>query len=296
MQGFVFIDKPEGITSFSAVSVLRRLTGEKRCGHTGTLDPMATGVLVAAVGKSTRFIELIQSDDKEYEAGFELGKRTDTLDSTGEVTETAAVNCSKAEIEAALSCFEGEITQLPPMFSAVKKDGKRLYELAREGKEVERSERTVTVFSARLLGYDEEKKAGKLFVSCSGGTYIRTLIDDLGEKLGCFATMTALRRVRANGVSIERCFSLEKLRELKSEGKLDEAIVSTAEFLNFPSLTVTAAQAKRFSNGGFLNLDRLKILSTARLFSVFSPENAFIGVGEADFDEGALKPLKIIGE
>ena len=295
MLGFILIDKPEGITSFSAVSKIRKLTGCRQCGHTGTLDPMATGVLVVATGKCTRFIELLPSSDKSYEASFLLGKKTDTLDITGTVIAESNVRSEKEDVEDALSFFRGEITQVPPMYSALKVDGKRLYDLAREGKVIEREGRDVTIHELSLVEYNETTHEGKLIVECSSGTYVRTLIDDLGEKLGCHAVMTALRRMSANGVSIDRCRSFEELEDLKESGRLYEAIASPQELLSYPSVSVTEAQSRRFSNGGELDLDRLNGRFSDGLYCVVSPENGFLGIGRAVNEKNVLFPVKVIG-
>ena len=210
MNGFIYVDKPEGITSFVAVAKIRRLFGIKKAGHTGTLDPMATGVLPIAIGHATRFIELIPSHDKAYRAKFILGKTTDTLDITGAVTGEYEVTSTREDVEKALADFRGEIQQIPPMYSAIKKDGVRLYDLARQGIEIERESRKVNIHDLELISYCKETAEYEIDCECSSGTYIRTLIADIGEKLGCGATMTALRRTKANGVAIENCYTFFK--------------------------------------------------------------------------------------
>lgn len=294
-EGFVFVYKSEGWTSFDVVNKCKRIFETKRCGHTGTLDPLATGVLVVAVGRATRFIELIPSADKAYEASFILGWRTNTLDITGEVVGTSDVKCIRADVEAALSGFRGEIEQTPPMFSALKVGGKRLYELAREGREVEREPRKVAVYKLDLISYDEKTHEGDLTVECSAGTYVRTLIDDLGVSLGCGAVMTSLRRTSANGVNIERCLTIAELQSLKDDGRLDEAVTPPEELLAYPKIVVTEAQSRRFSNGGELDLLRIKRRLDDGFYCVLSPENAFLGIGAADNKRGVLLPKKVAG-
>ena len=293
MTGFVFLDKEEGITSFIAAAKMRRIFSEKKAGHTGTLDPMATGVLPVALGHATRFIELIPSHDKAYRATFILGKTTDTLDITGTVLSENEVTAKKTDVENALQKFRGEIMQLPPMYSAVKKNGVRLYELARQGIEIERESRKVTIYSLELVSADEEKNEYTIHVECSSGTYIRSLISDIGEELSSGAVMTSLRRTKANGISIEKCYTAEELQKMKDEGRLGEALTRVDEFLSYPKLKVSAPQAKRFSNGGALDVNRFGGKKEPGLYLVYSPENEFLGVGEIDGDITELSPKRV---
>lgn len=293
MTGFVFLDKEEGITSFIAAAKMRRIFSEKKAGHTGTLDPMATGVLPIALGYSTRFIELIPNHDKAYRATFILGKTTDTLDITGTVLSENEVTAKKADVEKALQKFRGEIMQLPPMYSAIKKNGVRLYELARQGIEIERESRKVTIYSLELVSVDEEKNEYTIDVECSSGTYIRSLISDIGEELSSGAVMTSLRRTKANGVSIEKCYTAEELQKMKDEGRLSEALTRVDEFLSYPKLKVSAPQAKRFSNGGALDVNRFGGKKEPGLYLVYSPENEFLGVGEIDSEVTELSPKRV---
>lgn len=296
MTGFVFLNKPEGMTSFFAASRLRRIFSMKKIGHTGTLDPLATGVLPVALGGATRFIELIESHDKAYRATFILGKTTDTLDITGKVLSENEVTVTKKDVEEVLSFFRGEIKQFPPMYSAIKKDGVRLYDLARQGIEIEREERDVTIYSLELVKADEKNNEYIIDVSCSSGTYIRSLVSDIGERLSCGAVMTALQRTSANGTDIKECVSLEELEALKEEGMLEKAVVPVWEFIKYPAVTVSDSQAKRFKNGGELFLDRVRGLSESTYFNVFSPEGAFLGIGEKDTEAGLLKVKRVYVE
>lgn len=293
MTGFVFLNKEEGITSFIAAAKMRRIFSEKKAGHTGTLDPMATGVLPIALGNATRFIELIPSHDKAYRATFILGKTTDTLDITGKVLSENEVTAAKEDVEKALGKFRGEIMQLPPMYSAIKKNGVRLYELARQGIEIERESRKVTVYSLELVSSDEEKNEYVIDVECSSGTYIRSLISDIGEELKCGAVMTSLMRTKANGVSIEKCFTVEELQILKDEGRLSEALTKVDEFISYDKLKVSAPQAKRFSNGGELDTNRFGGKKEPGLYCVYSPENEFLGIGEIDSERISLSPKRV---
>lgn len=293
MTGFVFLNKEEGITSFIAAAKMRRIFSEKKAGHTGTLDPMATGVLPIALGNATRFIELIPSHDKAYRATFILGKTTDTLDITGKVLSENEVTAVKEDVEKALGKFRGEIMQLPPMYSAIKKNGVRLYELARQGIEIERESRKVTVYSLELVSSDEEKNEYVIDVECSSGTYIRSIISDIGEELKCGAVMTSLMRTKANGVSIEKCFTVEELQILKDEGRLSEALTKVDEFISYDKLKVSAPQAKRFSNGGELDTNRFGGKKEPGLYCVYSPENEFLGIGEIDSERISLSPKRV---
>ncbi|MBQ2841563.1 MAG: tRNA pseudouridine(55) synthase TruB [Clostridia bacterium] len=281
MTGIILLDKPKDITSFGAVARVRRICSEKKCGHTGTLDPMATGVLTIMLGGATRFCELLPSHNKAYIASFRLGTVTDTLDITGKILETREFNVNSSQVKEKLTDFVGEISQLPPMYSAVSVDGKRLYDLARQGIEVERKSRQVMVFSIDMLCENEEKGEYTISVECSSGTYIRTLISDLGEKLGCGAVMTDLRRTKANGFGIENAVTLEQLSAAAENGTLDEIIIPVDKALEeYPVIKVSAAQAKRFSNGGELDLQRLKYPRMLGYFRIYDPENRFIGLGE----------------
>ena len=288
MTGAVFLDKPAGMTSFTAASRVRRALGLKKAGHTGTLDPMATGVLVVMLGGATRFIEFIPSHDKAYEATFRLGITTDTLDSEGTVLTQTETAVTTAQVERAMSAFRGEIEQVPPMYSAIKKDGQKLYELARKGVEVERESRRVTVHELTLTGAEEENQTFSFAVSCSAGTYVRSLIADIGSALGCGAVMTALRRTAAHGVTIDRCVTLDEV---------DEACVAPlTSLLTYPAVTVTAAQAKRFFCGGELDLNRLHGLQGAGLYQVLSPQGDFLGLGEILPDGEQMRVRRVLGE
>ena len=296
MNGFVFVDKPEGDSSFLVCAKVRRIFSVKKSGHTGTLDPMATGAMVVALSGATRFIELLPETGKAYKAAFRFGLETDTLDITGNVLSFCDVPVTQKQLSSVLERFRGETMQLPPMYSALKKNGVRLYELARRGEETEREARKINISQLTLLSYDEEKREGELYVACSAGTYVRSLIADIGEALGTKAVMTALRRTSANGVAVEKCRTLEELEALKKADGLSRAVVSIPDALSFERLTVSAKQAKRFANGGELFLERInKTVSDETLYSIFSPENEFLGVGVTDFSSGLLKPKKIIG-
>lgn len=213
MNGIVVIYKEKDWTSFDVVAKLRGIFHEKRIGHGGTLDPMAEGVLPVFVGKSARACDMLPDETKAYVAGFKLGITTDTLDVTGKILSEKQAFCTKEQVKNALSYFVGDIMQIPPMYSAIKIGGKKLYDLAREGKTVERQPRKVTVMAIELLEFDENTQEGKISVSCKKGTYIRSIIDDLGEKLGCGGVMTTLERTASAGFTKEQAMTISQVEE-----------------------------------------------------------------------------------
>lgn len=287
MTGIIPLNKGEDITSFFAVKKVSRIIGEKKCGHTGTLDPNATGVLPIAVGGATRFIELLPTHKKAYKATFKTGICTDTLDIWGAVTETSDKKAAFSEVEQAVSLFKGKIIQLPPMYSAIRKDGVRLYELARQGIEVERTPRECEIYELDVMKLQNGEYS--LYCECSAGTYIRTLISDIGEKLGCGATMTSLSRTFACGVELSQCLNLEELRELSEKGEIQKAVIPLDRLLvDYPALNVTPNQAKRFSNGGGLLRERLKGFGENGLYRVYG-NGEFLGLGDLDNTELKVK-------
>lgn len=293
MNGFIIIDKEKDLTSFKANAVVRGILGIKKTGHTGTLDPMATGVLPVALGGSARFIELLPCHEKSYTASFRLGETTDTLDITGKTLTTCDIIPDKNEVINIFDCFKGEIEQLPPMYSAIKKNGVRLYELARQGVEIEREKRIVTIKKLEFISF--KNGVYTIDVDCSEGTYIRSLISDIGERLGCGAVMTDLRRTFSNGFSIDNAHTLDELRQAKQSGNLNDFIIPTDKALDsYDSVTVSEAQAKRFSNGGKLDVERLKKELSPALYRVYSPEHKFLGLGEKRADEPFLKIKRLL--
>ena len=292
MTGFIILNKEQNMTSFSACSRVRRLTGAKKAGHTGTLDPMATGVLTVALSGATRFIDLLPSHDKSYKARAKLGVTTDTLDITGKILSESPVSVTDGELRKTVLNFTGEIEQIPPMYSAVSVDGKRLYELAREGKEVERKSRRVNVYSAEISDFDGREFG--IEVTCSSGTYIRTLIDDIGRALGCGAVMTQLERTSANGFSVSEAHTLTDIEKAVGEGRINDLIIPVERcFESLGRIAVSPAQSVRFKNGGELALDRLKGSFNDAVYTVFSPEGEFLGLGEVKTDENILTVKKV---
>lgn len=293
MTGVICLDKPCNMTSFMAVKKTSRILGVKKAGHTGTLDPMATGVLVIMLGHCTRFIELLPEHRKSYSARVKLGITTDTLDITGEVLSESTVNVTEEQLLTVAEKFKGEISQIPPMYSAIKKDGERLYDLARKGIEIERESRKITI--EKLEIYDFNGTEFSIDVTCSAGTYIRSLCDDIGRELGCGAVMTSLRRTEANGFSIENAVTLEELEKLVSE-KSEKTVITSIEkaLMSYPEITVTSPQANRFRNGGELDYQRLHGNYSVGIYRVYSPERKLLGLGEIKTEKGDLTVRRVL--
>lgn len=294
LNGVLLIDKPQGFTSFDVIAVVRKMTGQRKLGHTGTLDPNATGVLPILLGTATKTQDLILNHDKSYKAKFQLGKTSDTLDIWGAVTDKCKSAVKKEDILKILPDFSGEIEQIPPMYSAVQKNGQRLYDLARQGIEVERESRRVTVYSIVLTEFDENRQSGTLEISCSKGTYIRTIIDDIGQKLGVGAVMTALRRTSACGFTLDECITLDDAKKICENGSIAEHLRSVESlFSTLGYLAVSPAQAKRFSNGGALSADRTYLAKSGyedrQLFRMKTREGDFLGIGIAEKQNGLIK-------
>lgn len=292
MQGLILLNKPKGITSFSAVAKIKWLAQEKRVGHTGTLDPLATGVLPVFLGRATALSGILLDADKGYTASVKLGVTTDTCDITGKVLSENPVNITKEQLEAVLCKFRGNIKQVPPIYSALKKDGVRLYELARRGQEVEIEEREVIISKLELLSFD--KDTFKIEVTCSKGTYIRSLCRDIGEALGCGATMTDLVRTDTAGFNISETVSLD---ELTRENVKDYLLPEETALSYLREISVTEKQAVRFSNGGQLSYERLKNTNFEEneLLRV-KYDDKFLGVGYADNENKQIAIKCIINQ
>ncbi len=300
MNGVMILDKPAGFTSFDVVAVVRGLTHEKKIGHTGTLDPMATGVLPLLLGRAAKAADLLPDTNKEYLASFRLGQRRDSGDITGEVVQQDETPVSRKQLEAALEAFRGEIDQVPPMYSAVSVGGKRLYELARQGVEVERKPRRITISRLELRAYDPQSREGALAVACSKGTYIRTLIEDIAAEAGSCGTMTTLRRTRACGFSEHEAVPLDRLKEAPAGGLRTFLRPVESLFEDYPAVTVSPAQASRFCNGGALSMDRLRMpritLVPGDRLRIYGGNGRFLGLAKADLERGELRFLKLFAE
>jgi tRNA pseudouridine55 synthase len=254
MNGFLIVNKPTGMTSHDVVNAVRRMAGTRRVGHTGTLDPMATGVLVLALGAATRLVQFIDGSDKTYRATLRLGETTTTYDADGDVVERRPVTVSQAEVEAALAGFRGDIVQIPPMYSAIKVKGQKLYKLARQGKEIERAARPITIHRLDVL--DWALPDVTVEVVCSAGTYIRSLAYDIGQTLGCGAHLTALTRTAAGEFRLEDSHTLEALDALAQAGRLAEVLLPPETALKaLPVIVLTPEQEQAVRFGQAVTLD-----------------------------------------
>ena len=288
-SGVIPIDKPEGYTSFDVIAKLRRILGIKRLGHSGTLDPIATGVLPVFIGSATRAVDIISDREKRYEAGFRLGAATDTQDLTGNVVAKSGKAVSAAEIEALLPQFCGQIGQIPPMYSAVKVGGRRLYDIARSGGTVERRPRTIEVYSLELLCFDHESRTGALSIRCSKGTYVRTLINDIGERLGTLGHMISLRRTYSQGFDISDCISIEDAERAVQEGRLGGVVIPVERcFSELPVLRLSPGQERMYKCGVRLDPARIPGARGSGLYRVLG--GSFLGIGE--IAGGELKVYK----
>jgi tRNA pseudouridine55 synthase len=278
MNGILVIDKPSGWTSHDVVGRVRVLFREKRIGHTGTLDPLATGVLVLCVGKATRLARYFESADKQYDAVMRLGVTTDTQDAEGRVTETREyAPPSEEAVTATLERFRGVITQRPPAFSAVKVSGVPSYKLARRGKAEPLKERQVTIHDIALLEYRDPLVS--IRVACSKGTYVRTLCDDVGRALGTGAHLAALRRTRAGNFGIEQAWTLDRLQELVSEGEADQALIPLEQALaGFPAVTVGAPESVRIVHGNPVSLGDRPAVQTGLPVVVYDEAGRLLAV------------------
>lgn len=258
IHGIINVYKEKGFTSHDVVAKLRGIVGQKKIGHTGTLDPDATGVLPVCLGKATKLCDLLTDKNKTYEAVLLLGKTTDTQDITGEVLEEKSTEAlTEEKVREAIEGFIGDYEQIPPMYSALKVNGKKLYELAREGKVIERKARPVKILDIQILEVDLPKV--RMEVSCSKGTYIRTLCHDIGEKLGCGGCMESLIRTRVSTFRIEDAKTLDEIESLKQEGKLAELLVPIdAMFPSYPKIMVKDDWKAFAKNGNPLDLKMLK--------------------------------------
>lgn len=290
MNGILLINKPQGFTSFDVIAKLRGILKIKRLGHAGTLDPMATGVLPVFVGKATRACDIIPNNEKIYTADFKLGVVTDTQDSTGTIIQTFEKKVTKAEILDVLDNFRGEIDQLPPMYSAVSVNGQRLYDLARQGIEVERKSRKITINSIELLDFNEDNQTGKLVINCSKGTYIRTIIHDIGQALSTGGIMTGLVRNSSSGFDLENCLTLEQVEELKKSDKLESVIIPIDKaFESYDKIRLNEIQSRMYKNGVKLDLNRIKYSKDFEIFRIYDNNNGFLGIAKADKNTSELK-------
>jgi tRNA pseudouridine55 synthase len=289
MDGILALDKPAGWTSHDVVAKVRQLTRVKRAGHTGTLDPMATGVLIVCLGQATRVVEYLIGHDKRYRATIRLGIETDTYDAQGRAVAERPVAVSQAALREALAAFVGEIDQVPPMHSAIKQAGQKLYRLARQGIAVERAPRRVTVHSIDLLGFEPPFVA--LDVHCSAGTYIRSLAHDLGERLGCGAHLSALTRTAAGAFTLQQAVTLETLEKAAADGAWAALLLPIdAGLTELPALSLNDDEAARVRHGRVLPAR----LVEGDLIRVYDSAGQLVGLMRRDAARGELRPEKIL--
>lgn len=295
INGIINVHKEEGFTSHDVVAKLRGICGQKKIGHTGTLDPMATGVLPVCLGSGTKVCDMLTDKDKEYVAELLLGCTTDTQDVTGEVLSQCEVTVSEEEVRKAVMSFVGDYEQVPPMYSALKVNGKKLYELAREGKEVERKARPVRILEIEIL--DMHLPVVKMRVACSKGTYIRTLCADIGEKLGCGGTMKSLVRSKVSEFILDEALTLGQLQKLKDEGRLLEAVMPVDGcFAEYPALHVKEQWRKLLENGNSFFANQTlenKTFPAGQWVRIYREEGSFAGIYTYDAGKKWYSPIKM---
>ncbi|AME24941.1 tRNA pseudouridine(55) synthase TruB [Burkholderia sp. PAMC 26561] len=292
LDGVLLLDKPLGLSSNDALVRAKRIYLAKKAGHTGTLDPLATGLLPLCFGEATKFSQDLLEADKTYEATMRLGVRTITGDAEGEALETREVTCDEAAIHAAMTGFRGDITQIPPMYSALKRDGKPLYEYARAGQTVEREARNVTILALEMIACALPNVTFR--VTCSKGTYVRTLAEDIGEKLGCGAHLVALRRTGVGTLTLENAVTLDTLSEATPEERDRWLQPVDALLSTFPAVLLDADASRRFTQGQRLKLaDISDAPADADRVRVYSrDEHRLLGVARAG--EGVLAPERLV--
>lgn len=290
MNGILCVDKPAGFTSFDVIAKLRGMLKMKRLGHAGTLDPMATGVLPVFVGYATKACGILPDEDKCYLAEFQLGKVSDTQDITGNILETHDVaGITKEDILKAVP--SGDIMQIPPMYSAVSVNGKKLYELARQGKEIERQARPVSVKLVYCADFNPETGTGKLEIHCGKGTYVRTLIHDMGQNLRCGAVMSELRRSYASGFGLNACHTLEEIQKFADEDAVSEILIPIADaFSSLPAIILNAKQTMHYRHGVKLGLSQFPMqFETVRQYAVYGTPDGFLGTALPDLEQQCLR-------
>ena len=290
LNGILIFHKPQDFTSHDVVAKLRGILRTRKIGHGGTLDPMATGVLPIFVGGATKAADYAAAQDKTYEAGFTLGFSTDTQDTTGMVTAQSEKCVTEDEVRAALNTFLGAQKQVPPMYSAIKIDGQKLYDLARKGKEVERPARDITILDIALLSFDPDTQKGAFRATCSKGTYVRTIVHDLGEKLGTYAAMHALTRTRAGVYDLSEAVTFDQIERARDDGTLEGLFRPTDSlFVDYPAVTLNAEGRDRAARGATVferQTDGLAHFAPGTLCRVYA-DGKFLMLGRVDtLDKG----------
>lgn len=298
INGIIIIDKEAGFTSHDVVAKMRGICGQRKIGHTGTLDPQATGVLPVCLGSATKLCDMLADRDKEYVAELLLGAETDTQDTTGQVLNRHSVDVSEEEIRRCAASFVGEYWQVPPMYSALKVNGRKLYELARAGMEVERKARPVTIHKLEILKIALPVVAMR--VSCSKGTYIRTLCADMGEKLGCGGAMQSLNRARVGGFTRDAAITLGELQKRKDEGRLQEAVLPVdGVFKDCPSLHVREDCLRLLDNGNAVFPGQTvegEVCPPGKWVRMYRQEGSFAGIYAYEPARKWYKPVKMFLE
>lgn len=289
MNGIICVNKPKDWTSFDVVAKVRGMARTKKVGHAGTLDPMATGVLPLFFGNATKACDVMPNDDKGYIATFKLGMTTNTLDITGDIETQKESNVTLDELKNVLSEFVGEIEQIPPMFSAIQVNGRRLYDIARTGEVVERKARKVIIKKLKLIDFNEDTQTGVIEVLCSKGTYIRSLSSDIGEKLGVGATLTDLQRHIVGNFTLDDCYTLDELQKFTDEGILEQKALPVEKvFEQLPKIKLNPVQSNKFRNGVKLDLNRVFHKNVEGNHKVFDQDNNFIGLAKLDLEKMQL--------
>lgn len=292
MDGLINIYKEKGFTSHDVVAKMRGILHMKKIGHTGTLDPDATGVLPVCIGKGTRLCSLLENHDKTYEAVLLLGLETDTQDISGKIVDKKNVSVTEEQVLAVLDGFRGKIMQIPPMYSALKVNGKKLYEYAREGKVIERSPRPVEIYELRVKNMDLPRAT--LTVTCSKGTYIRTLCHDIGRALGCGGCMESLVRTRVGSFYLKDSITLQELEEKRDRNLLESCIVSVEElFADFPGVHTAEMYDILVRNGNRIGDNMLKEKTVENQVRMYDSSGLFVGIYEYDPGRKDYKPLKM---
>lgn len=294
LNGILPVNKPTDFTSFDVIAKLRGITHTRKIGHSGTLDPMATGVLLLFFGGATKACSILPNEDKRYVARLKFGIITDTEDITGRVLSEQRTDVTEEEFALVAQSFVGEIKQTPPMYSAVKVGGRPLYDLARKGKEVERPVKDIKVYAVKLLAFDGAEQTAQIEVHCGKGTYIRTLIADMGQALGCGAVMTELCRTEAGGFCLDECYSIEDIQRMADGGTLEEAMLPVERlFSSLPKLELCDFDAKLYQNGVPLELEKRGWDIIEGDLAVYDRSGKFLGVSYMNKEENELKLKKL---
>ena len=295
MTGILPVKKPAGFTSFDVIGKLRGVVKTRKIGHSGTLDPMATGVLPLFFGGATKCCDLLPNEDKRYVADIKFGIVTDTQDTSGRVLKESESRVTEGEFAEVMSGFIGKQMQTPPMFSAVKINGRPLYDLAREGKVVERAQKEIEVYDIKLLEFDEHAQTARIEVSCGKGTFIRTLINDMGEKLGCGASMSALERTMAAGFELSECFTISEIEEMMKDGTFEEHLMPVERLYNaLPRLVLDDFDKRLYRSGVPLELQKRGWGGISGNIAVFDEGGMLLGISFMDEEANELKLRKMM--